>query len=90
MKGGEVMLRTTKIAISLPKDDFTRIEEIRKKLGLQRSAVIDIAVKFWLKSIEDQELIKQYEQGYKKKSEDIAELKAMEQASAEAFEEEGW
>ena len=82
------MLRTTKIAISLPKDDFARIEEVRRKLGVQRSAVIDMAVRYWLKSIEDQEMIKQYEQGYSKKPESIAELKAMEQAAADAFREE--
>ncbi|MFH1503812.1 MAG: hypothetical protein ABIH08_00245 [Candidatus Omnitrophota bacterium] len=84
------MLKTTKIAISLPKDDFRRIEEVRKELGMQRSAIIDIAVRFWLKSVEEEKMIKQYEEGYKKKPESLEEIKAMEKASAEAFEEEGW
>ena len=84
------MLKTTKIAISLPNDDFKKIEEIRKKLGMQRSTVIDMAVRFWLKDIEEKKMIEQYEQGYKKKPEVIDELKAMEQASAQAFQEEGW
>lgn len=84
------MLGATKIAISLPKDDFERIEEIRKKLGIQRSRVIDMAIKFWLKKIEEEEMIKRYEKGYREKPESIAELKAMEQTAAEAFKEEGW
>lgn len=84
------MLKTTKIAVSLPKEDFKRIEEVRKKLGLQRSAVIDMAVRFWLKSMEEKEMIKKYEQGYENRPESIEELKAMEQGAAEAFEEEGW
>jgi len=84
------MLKTTKIAISLPKDDFERIEEIRKKLGIQRSTIIDIAIRFWLKSMEEEKMIKQYEEGYKKKPESLEELKAIEKASAEAFEGEEW
>ena len=84
------MLRTTKIAISLPKDDFKRIEEIRKELGAQRSTVIDMAIRFWLKNIEEEKMIRQYEEGYKKKPEFLEEIKAMEQVSAEAFQEEGW
>jgi metal-responsive CopG/Arc/MetJ family transcriptional regulator len=83
------MLRTTKVAISLPKDDFKRIEEIRKELGVERSAIIDMAIRFWLKSIEEEKMIRQYEQGYQKKPESLEEIKAMERASAEAFEEEG-
>ncbi len=84
------MLRTTKVAISLPKDDFKRIEEIRNELGVQRSAVIDMAIRFWLKSIEEEKMIRQYEEGYKKKPEPLKEIRAMEEVSAEAFQEEGW
>jgi len=34
------MLKTTKIAISLPKDDFECIEKIRKTLGVQRRQLL--------------------------------------------------
>ncbi len=84
------MLKTTKIAISLPKEDFDRIEKIRKKMKLNRSAVIDMAIRFWLAHLEKERMIRQYEEGYKKKPESVEEVKAMEQASAEAFKEEGW
>lgn len=84
------MLKTSKIAISLPTDDFEKIERIRKKRGLQRSAVIDEAIRFWLASLEDEQMVKQYEEGYRRKPESADELKAMEEASAKAFEEDGW
>ena len=84
------MLKTSKIAISLPKEDFQKIEHIRKSLGLQRSTIIDKAIKFWLKSIEKEEMIRKYEEGYRKTPESIEEIKAQELASAQAFSEEEW
>jgi metal-responsive CopG/Arc/MetJ family transcriptional regulator len=84
------MLKTSKIAISLPMEDLEKIERIRKKRGLQRSAVIDEAIRFWLGSLEEEQMVKQYEDGYRKKPESLEELKAMEEASAKAFEEDGW
>lgn len=84
------MLKTSKIAISLPREDFEKIERIRKELGLQRSAIIDKAIRYWLKDFEEKKMIRQYEDGYRKSPESIEEIKAMEKASGEAFEEEGW
>lgn len=83
------MIRTAKIAISLPKDDVMRIEKIRKKLGIQRSAVIDMAIRFWLNDIEERKLIRQYEEGYRRRPESLSEIKAFETMAADAFEEEG-
>jgi metal-responsive CopG/Arc/MetJ family transcriptional regulator len=77
-----------KIAISLPKEYYYKIEKIRKKFGFGRSAIIDKAIRFWLAYLERKELIKQYEQGYKKKPESIEEIKSMEKLAADAFKEE--
>lgn len=82
------MQKTSKIAISLPKEDFDKIEKLRKKLRLERSAIIDKAIRFWLRYLEQQDLIKRYEQGYRKKPESVQEIKAMEEAQADAFAEE--
>ena len=82
------MRNTFKIAVSLPKGDFYKLEQIRKKLALGRSAVIDKAIRFWLNYRENEELIKRYQDGYRKKPESIREIAAMEKASAEAFKEE--
>jgi len=82
------MRNTLKIAISLPKEDFYKLEQIRKKLGFGRSAIIDKAIHFWLGYREKEELIKRYQEGYRKNPESIQETRAMEQAAAEAFREE--
>lgn len=82
------MRNTLKIAISLPKEDFYKLEQIRKKLGFGRSAIIDKAIRFWLACRERDELIKRYQDGYRKKQESVKEVEAFEQASAEAFKEE--
>ena len=82
------MRNTLKIAISLPKEDFYKLEQIRKKLGFGRSTIIDKAIRFWLGYREQEELIKRYQEGYRKKPESLEEIGAMEQAAAEAFKEE--
>ena len=82
------MRKSFKVAISLPKDDFEKIEGIRRKMGIGRSAVIDKAIRFWLEWMEREKLIKQYEEGYRKKPESTQEIRAMEKAAAEAFQEE--
>lgn len=84
------MIKTAKIAISLPQNDLFRLEKVRKKLGIQRSAIIDMAIRFWLETMEKRKLIKQYEDGYRNKPEDISEIKAMERAAGKAFSEEEW
>lgn len=84
------MIKVSKIAISLPAEDLRRLEVLRKKLGLQRSAIIDQAIRFWLRHLEKDEKVRQYEQGYTRKPESVEEIKALEQMSADAFREEGW
>jgi metal-responsive CopG/Arc/MetJ family transcriptional regulator len=84
------MIKTSKIAISLPQEDLERIEKIRRKMGLQRSVVIDKAIRFWLKHLDEQDMIKQYEAGYMTNPESVKEIEALEKMSAVAAEEEGW
>ena len=71
------MIKSAKIAISLPKENLKKIERIRKKLGLKRSAIIDRAISFWLKCLEEQEMVRQYEEGYKNEPESISEIQAI-------------
>nr|MBU1327697.1 hypothetical protein [Candidatus Omnitrophota bacterium] len=80
---------TVKIAISLPKQEYQFIEKFRKRLGISRSAMIDKAISFWLKRQQDEELIKEYEDSYKKKPENVSEIIALEKAGLEALSEEG-
>ena len=82
------MIKSSKIAISLPTENFKRVEKIRKELGIERSAAIDIAIRFWLDNMEKQKMIKQYEEGYLRHPESTDEIKAMEELSADALKEE--
>ncbi len=83
------MIKASKIAISLPAEDLAKIETIRKKMGLQRSVVIHRAIRFWFKSLHDQEMVKKYEEGYKRLPESAGEMEAFQKMAAEAFKEEG-
>ena len=87
--GGIRMMKAAKIAISLPKEHLKKMEHMRKKLGLQRSAFIDKAVCFWMKNLEEQEMVSAYLRGYQNQPEPVDEIKAMESSAAEAFKEEG-
>lgn len=84
------MIKSSKIAISLPVEDLKQIEKIRKELGIQRSSLIHKAIRYWLETREKQKMIQQYEQGYATHPEAIEETKIMEKLSADAFGEEGW
>lgn len=84
------MQHSCKIAISLPKDNFQKIEQMRHKMGIGRSAVIDKAICFWLEWVEQEELIKRYEEGYRKKPEKVVDLRAFEKAQLEVLSLEEW
>ncbi|MEK7849630.1 MAG: hypothetical protein AAB213_02250 [Candidatus Omnitrophota bacterium] len=82
------MHNSMKIAISIPKEDFLKIEKFRKKFKEARSVFVDRAVKFWVEHLEQKELVERYENGYRKHPESISEIKAIEALSAETFKEE--
>lgn len=82
-----------KIAISIPKKDFKMLETVRKKIGISRSALIDKAIRFWLAKKEEEELVRQYIEGWKKhplSPEEIKELIAMEKVQSETMTKEDW
>lgn len=80
---------TVKTGISLPKEEFVLLERLRTKKGISRSELFREALSYWLKAIHEEKKIKQYIEGYRKHSEPISEIKAMEMAASEAFDEEG-
>lgn len=79
------MYNTQKISFSLPKEDLDMLENVRKRIGLGRSAFIDMAIRFWINSAQKQELIKRYEEGYRKTPEHTQELKSIEKAGLETL-----
>lgn len=66
-----------KITISLLKEDFYQLEQIRKKLVLSRSGIIDKAIRFWLGHRKQEELIRRYREGYWKKPESTQAIEAL-------------
>lgn len=60
------MTQAAKIAISLPAETLRAIEEIRRELGLSRSALIREAIELWLRARETSPKDQRYIQGYLK------------------------
>jgi len=85
------MQNTAKIAISLPRDDFNQMEQLRQKMGVGRSAIIGQAIHFWLQQRKKQQMIKRYEEGYREKPESVFDLKGFERGQLEVLNpEEDW
>jgi Arc/MetJ-type ribon-helix-helix transcriptional regulator len=73
-----------KVAMSIPNDLYRAVEQARKKSGKSRSAVMQDALRHWLRQQEQAVLIRAYEAGYRSKPEGKREVKAAE-AAAKAF-----
>jgi metal-responsive CopG/Arc/MetJ family transcriptional regulator len=65
-----------KIAISLPDDLYRALEGVRRRSGKSRSAVVQEAVRDWLRRQMRGELVREYEAGYRKSPESPVEIEA--------------
>lgn len=81
---------TVKIAVSMPKSMFRTLEDVRRKLSVSRSALVDEAVRYWLESKRKQQLIERYEKGYMEKPEDIGRIKKLQGMQFESLNKEEW
>lgn len=81
---------TAKVAISIPNEIFRLVERRRRALKMTRSHAVVEALKTWLKKYQEEVIIKQYIEGYKKHPESEAESKAWTQLAAQAFSKEPW
>ena len=80
-----------KIAFSLPDDLFREIERARKKQGKTRSALVQEALRLWLRHQSDAILVREWEEGYRRMPETAAEVTAAETTARFAFgEEDDW
>jgi len=84
------MSRIKKFAISIPEEDFERLEVLKKRERLTRSQAVLRAIKLWEKSKEMERLIQKYEAGYKRNPEMMEERIAWEKASLTALVREKW
>jgi len=82
--------RTTKFAISLPRETFNEVEHFRHELGLARSAAILEALRLWLRQKEEAELEERYVKGYRRKPEREGDIEPFFRAGLSSFTQENW
>ena len=70
----------TKVAMSMPPDLYRAVEHIRKRTGKSRSAVMQEALRLWLRQQRDAVLVRQYESGYRAEPESRREIEMAEAA----------
>lgn len=85
------MAKTMKTAISIPKEDYSLMESLRKKLKKSRSEVVAEALHAWLKKKHEAILDAQIAHGYKQHPEDNQEIETLARASLKSLDpQENW
>src|SRR5882724_9594416 len=84
------MERFVKTAITVPGEDYQRVEQIRKRHGISRSEVFALALKELFKSFKRKDLEERYVKGYLKRPEKTVELGAWIKKSLRSVEPEEW
>ena len=73
----EIMPRVaTKVAVSIPEDLYRAVEKARKKHGKSRSAIMQDALRHWLRQQAEEVLMREYEAGYRRMPESRREIEA--------------
>jgi metal-responsive CopG/Arc/MetJ family transcriptional regulator len=81
---------TTKVAISMPAELYRAVEQTRKRTGRTRSAVMQDALRHWLRHQAEAALVREYEAGYRRQPESARELKAAEAAAVRLLATQEW
>ncbi len=84
------MPKTTKIAISLPDDMLTVVEEQRKESGESRSEFFRRAVQLLLRRHREMDKTERYIRAYQKNPETKEEIEAARHAASAILSEESW
>jgi metal-responsive CopG/Arc/MetJ family transcriptional regulator len=84
------MPKTTKIAISLPDDMLTVVEEQRKESGESRSEFFRRAVQVLLRRRREMDKTERYIRAYQKNPETKEEVEAARHAASSILSEESW
>jgi len=79
-----------KIAISLPHETCEKIEYVRSREGLSRSAAIASLVDDGWEKRSEMEMEKKYSEGYQRKPERPAEVEPLYKAGLKSFTPEKW
>ena len=84
------MVKTAKIAISLPEDVLSTIEKERQARGESRSEFFRRAVELLLKQIEEAEAVEKYLEGYRRQPEIVSEKDPLYMAGLDTLNQEPW
>lgn len=84
------MSHTIKTAITLPYEDFQRIESIRRKTRKSRSRIILEAIRSWFHRNTLTEAEERYIRGYEKHPEEEGEISVFYKAGLASWESEEW
>lgn len=85
------MPAAVKIAVSIPSELYRAVETARKRRARSRSAVVQEALRQWLRGQAHAELIREYEAGYRRKPESQREVDAaMATATGLLRDEDDW
>jgi Arc/MetJ-type ribon-helix-helix transcriptional regulator len=77
-----------KIALSLPDDLFREVERVRKKHHKTRSALVQDALRSWLRQEREAILVREWEEGYRRKPETLDEIQRAAASARFAFDPE--
>lgn len=80
----------TKVAVSIPSDLYRAVERARKRHRKTRSAVMQDALRHWLRHEAEMVLVREYEAGYRRRPETRREVKAAEAAAVRLLGAEDW
>ena len=70
------MPAAVKIAVTVPADLYRAVETARKRSARSRSAVVQDALRHWLRHQARAELVRDYEAGYRRRPEGKREIDA--------------
>jgi Arc/MetJ-type ribon-helix-helix transcriptional regulator len=88
LPGCEVVATAVKVAVSVPSDLFRAVESARKRSRQSRSAAIQEALRQWLRTRAQVDLVREYEAGYRNRPEDQVEIDRALKTAVDAFPDE--
>jgi metal-responsive CopG/Arc/MetJ family transcriptional regulator len=77
-----------RLTVTIPHDEYKRIEEEKKKKGVSRSALVQEIIKFFFVKEDEQFKIKKYIDGYKRIPEKTNYIAQLEQVQFETLDKE--
>ena len=84
----EINMSKLRLTVTIPHEEYERIEEEKKKKGVNRSVVVQEIIKFFFAKEDEQFKIKKYIDGYKKIPEKTNYMAQLEQVQFETLDEE--